>query len=52
LPFRLLGQANIGFALIAALGILGLFFREKLLDLITRRFISKRYLMSEGFRNK
>ncbi len=52
LPFRALGQANIGFALIAALGILGLLFREKFLDLITRRFISKRYLMSEGFRNK
>jgi len=52
LPFRASGQANIGFALIGALGILGILFREKLLDLITRRFISKRYLMSEGFRNK
>ncbi len=52
LPFRALGQANIGFALIGALGILGLLFREKFLDLIARRFISKRYFMSEGFRNK
>jgi hypothetical protein len=52
LPFRLLGQPNIGLALIGALGIVGLLFREKLLDLITRRFIGKRYFMSEGFRNK
>lgn len=52
LPFSLLGQANIGFALLGALGVLGLLFREKLLDLITQRFISKRHKMSEGFRNK
>ena len=52
LPFSLLGQANIGFALIGALGVLGLLFREKLLDLITQRFIRKRHKMSEGFRNK
>jgi hypothetical protein len=52
LPFSLMEQANLGFALIGILGILGLLFREKMLDLITQRFISKRHLMSEGFRNK
>ena len=52
LPFSLMDQTNVGLALIGALGILGLIFREKMLDLITQRFISKRYLMSEGFRNK
>jgi hypothetical protein len=52
LPFGLFDQAGIGFAFIGILGILGLLFREKMLDLITRRFISKRYNMSEGFRNK
>jgi hypothetical protein len=52
LPFGIMDQARMGFALIGTLGILGLLFREKMLDLITRRFISKRYTMSEGFRNK
>ncbi|MEE4116696.1 MAG: DUF5687 family protein [Marinilabiliaceae bacterium] len=52
LPFRLINQSNIGIALIGALGISGIFFREKMLDLITQRFIGKRHLMSEGFRNK
>jgi hypothetical protein len=52
LPFSLMDQTNVGLALIGALGILGLIFREKMLDLITKRFIRKRYLMSEGFRNK
>lgn len=45
-------QANAGFAVIGALGVVGLLLREKLLDLITQRFIRKRYEMSEGFRNK
>jgi len=52
LPFGLMDQANVGFALIGTLGILGLLFREKMLDLITHRFISMRHKMSEGFRNK
>lgn len=52
LPFGLMGQPDLGFAFIGTLGVLGLLFREKMLDLITRRFISKRYKMSEGFRNK
>ncbi len=52
LPFGLMGQAKAGFAVIGALGVLGLLLREKLLDLITQRFIRKRYEMSEGFRNK
>lgn len=52
LPFGLMDHANLGFAFIGILGILGLLFREKMLDFITRRFISKRYRMAEGFRNK
>lgn len=52
LPFGLFDQANLGFAFIGILGVLGLLFREKLLDIITQRFIEKRYQMSEGFRNK
>ncbi|MCG8582417.1 MAG: DUF5687 family protein [Bacteroidales bacterium] len=52
LPFSLMGQGNLGFAFIGILGTLGLLFREKMIDIITRRFISKRYQMSEGFRNK
>jgi len=52
LPFGLMDQANIGFAFISILGIIGLLFREKLLNMITQRFISKRHSMSEGFRNK
>jgi len=52
LPFGLMDQTKLGMTLIGALGILGLLFREKMLDLITQRFISKRHLMSEGFRNK
>jgi hypothetical protein len=52
LPFGIMDQANVGFALIGILGILGLLLREKILDLITRRFIRKRYKMSEGFRNQ
>jgi hypothetical protein len=52
LPFGLMDQANVGFTLIGALGIIGLLLREKMLELITQRFISKRYKMSEGFRNR
>lgn len=52
LPFSLFGEPNTGLAAIGVLGILGLLFREKLLDFITQRFISKRYSMSEGFRSK
>ncbi|WP_430815086.1 DUF5687 family protein [Carboxylicivirga sp. RSCT41] len=52
LPFGMMDQGNVGFALIGILGILGLLFREKMMDIITRRFIRKRYQMSEGFRNK
>ncbi|WP_430811502.1 MULTISPECIES: DUF5687 family protein [unclassified Carboxylicivirga] len=52
LPFGLTDQGNIGFTVIAGLGVLGILLREKMLDLITQRFMSKRYKMSEGFRNK
>ncbi len=52
LPFGLMNQGHVGFTIIGILGILGLLFREKMLELITKRFISKRYNMSEGFRNK
>jgi hypothetical protein len=52
LPFSLIDQANLGLTIIGTIGILGLLFREKLLDMITQRFINKRYEMSEGFRNK
>ncbi|MFW5657506.1 MAG: DUF5687 family protein [Cyclobacteriaceae bacterium] len=52
LPFGLMGHADVGFAFIATLGVLGILFREKMLDFITRRFISKRYTMAEGFRKK
>lgn len=52
LPFDLLNHSNVGLALIGALGILGLLFREKMLDMITQRLIRKRHIMSEGFRNK
>ncbi|MEO1051403.1 MAG: DUF5687 family protein [Bacteroidota bacterium] len=52
LPFSLMGQANLGLATIGILGVLGILFREKMLDLITQRFMNKRYQMSEGFRDK
>ncbi len=52
LPFRLLGYANIGLATIGILGILGILFREKMLHLITQRFLNKRYRMAAGFRKK
>jgi fumarate reductase subunit D len=52
LPFGLMDQANLGFAMIGIIGLIGLIFREKMLDLITQRFMNKRHQMSEGFRNK
>ena len=52
LPFDLMNHSNAGLAFIGALGILGLLFREKMLDMITHRLIRKRHIMSEGFRNK
>jgi len=51
-PFSAMGQANLGLGLIGLLGIVGLLLREKMLNLITQRFMSRRYKMSEGFRNK
>ncbi|PXY02428.1 hypothetical protein DF185_07200 [Marinifilum breve] len=52
IPFGLLDQSNIGITIIGTIGLLGILFREKLLDIITQRFINKRYQMSEGFRDK
>lgn len=52
LPFGIMDQSNAGFAMIGGLGVLGLLFREKMLERISQRFISKRHFMSEGFRNK
>jgi len=51
-PFSLAGFPTVGLLVIGFLGLIGIIFNEKLLALITDKFISRRHRMAEGFRQK
>ncbi len=51
-PFGVMGLPIIGLVVIGTIGLLGIIFHEKLLVAVTKRFISKKYKMAEGFRIK
>lgn len=51
-PFSLAGYPNIGLMFIGFVGVAGVVFNDKLIAAITKRFISKRHQMAEGFRIK
>lgn len=51
-PFGIMGFPFMGLMTIGTIGLLGVIFHEKLLLAVTKRFISKKYKMAEGFRIK
>jgi len=51
-PFGIAGVPKLGLALVGVIGLFGIIFHEKLLLAVTKRFISKKYKMAEGFRIK
>jgi len=51
-PFAIAGFPTVGLLFIGLLGIVGIIFNEKLLALITNKFMSRRHRMAEGFRKK
>lgn len=50
LPFSWLGYPKAGLILIGALGVTGLLFHKYLLNVIVQKFLSRKYVMAEGFR--
>ena len=51
-PFGVADTPELGLVLITLIGLLGIIFHEKLLIAVTKRFVSKKYQMAEGFRIK
>jgi len=51
-PFGIMGFPIMGLMTIGTVGLLGIIFHEKLLIAVTKRFISKKYTMAQGFRIK
>ena len=52
LPFWALGYPNAGFLTIGTIGLLGLLFHRIFLEKIVNKFISRKYIIAEGFRRK
>ena len=50
LPFYFLGKPDLGILFIGLIGLLGIFMREQLLDILANRFNKKKYIISSGFR--
>ncbi len=51
-PFSLFGHPFIGLSILSSIGILGLVFHNKIMELIVKDFHSKKYDMAEGFRQR
>jgi hypothetical protein len=51
-PFGVADAPELGLVMITLIGLLGIIFHEKLLIAVTKRFISKKHQMAEGFRIK
>lgn len=50
LPFALTGLGNYGLAILAIVGLVGFFMRERWLDVLTKAFIHNRHRIAGGFR--
>ncbi|HEY0652377.1 MAG TPA: DUF5687 family protein [Chryseosolibacter sp.] len=50
LPFSIFGKPELGIMTIALAGIIGIIFRNKLIDLTTKRLIDRKYKIAAGFR--
>lgn len=51
-PFGAADAPELGLVIITLIGLMGIIFHEKLLIAVTKRFVSKKYQMAEGFRIK
>ncbi len=49
LPFGMLKLPYVGLGLIGLLGVLGIVFREQLLDMLYRKFISRKHILTSSF---
>jgi hypothetical protein len=52
LPFSLLGHADIAFVALGIVGLLFILTRSYWIKLLEKDFMTKRYTIAEGFRNK
>jgi hypothetical protein len=52
LPLKLTGHANLGFALLAAIGLIGLLTRSYWIKVLAADLNKRKYKVAEGFRNK
>jgi hypothetical protein len=50
LPFSLMGQPELGIIAVALAGVVGIIFRNKLIDLTTKRLADRKYKIAAGFR--
>jgi len=52
LPLRFLGYELLGIIALGCLGLVGFIFRDKLIDLTTRRLLERKHQIASGFRNE
>jgi len=50
-PFGIWANRYIGLAVLAGLGIIGIVFRDRLIDMVVRQFQKRKYAMSAGFKS-
>lgn len=50
LPFSFAGKPELGIAAVGLAGVVGIIFRSKLIDLTTRRLMTRKYRIAAGFR--
>jgi hypothetical protein len=52
IPFKLIGYADLGLTIIGAIGLVFVFTRNFWIKKLEENFYSKKYTITEGFRNK
>lgn len=51
LPFGIWANKYVGLAVLAGLGVIGIVFRDRFIDMIVRQFQKRKYAMSAGFKS-